>query len=229
MRSSDHQTGPGTGKAEESFVSRDRAFVALVDGAFALAAARSGPHLLCRPGCTQCCYGVFAIGPADARRLENGLERLAQTDPDRADRIRQRAAASWERLAPAFPGDPVTGRLWVQPDSGSLLPEPGPDFDAFGNDEPCPVLDPETGTCDLYEFRPHTCRIFGPPLATPGGYGVCELCFTEASPEAIAAAALPEAAETTPEALDQAAVSLGTPPGLTIVSHLLHPKPGISP
>jgi hypothetical protein len=60
-------------------------------------------------------------------------------------------------------------------------------------------------------------------LAVPDGYAVCELCFTEADPEAIAAAALPEAAEATPRALDRAAVSEGTPAGLTIVSHLLHP------
>jgi Fe-S-cluster containining protein len=221
MRSSGREAG--------SFARQDRDFVALVDGAFAAAAARSGPHLLCRPGCTQCCYSVFAIGPADARRLEQGLEWLVKTDPDRADRIRQRAAASWDRLAPAFPGDPATGRLWVEPDSGSLAPEPGPAFDAYGNDEPCPVLDPESGTCDLYQFRPHTCRVFGPPLATPNGYGVCELCFTQATPEAIAAAALPEGVSATPEELDQAAVSEGTPPVLTIVSHLLHPRAGISP
>lgn len=223
MRSSGYEADSGTGKAAESFARQDQNFVALVDGAFAVAAARSGLHLLCRPGCTQCCYGVFAIGPADARRLEQGLEALTQADPDRADRVRQRAAASWQRLAPSFPGDPVTGRLLLDTNSGTFPPEPGPAFEAFGNDEPCPVLDPESGTCDLYAFRPHTCRVFGPPLAVPDGYAVCELCFTEADPEAIAAAALPEAAEATPRALDRAAVSEGTPAGLTIVSHLLHP------
>jgi Fe-S-cluster containining protein len=155
--------------------------------------------------------------------LEQGLEQLEKTDPERADRVRRRAAASWGRLAPAFPGDPVTGRLLLDPNSGTSPPEPGPAFEAFGNDEPCPVLDPESGTCDLYAFRPHTCRIFGPPLAVPDGYAVCELCFTEANAEAITAAALSEAAEATPETLDRAAVSEGTPPGLTIVSHLLHP------
>src|SRR4051812_14579993 len=32
------------------------------------------------------------------------------------------------------------------------------------DDAPCPVLDPDTGMCDLYEWRPLTCRTFGPPL-----------------------------------------------------------------
>jgi Fe-S-cluster containining protein len=216
-------------KAAESFSQQDGAFVALVDGAFALAAARSGPHLLCQAGCRQCCHGVFAIGPADARRLERGLAHLTKTDPERADRVRKRAATSWERLAPAFPGDPVTGRLSVQPGPPGVAPEPVAAFDTFGDDETCPVLDPENGTCDLYQFRPHACRVFGPPLRTADGYAVCELCFTQANPETIAAAALPEAVETTPEALDRAAASEGTPAGLTIVSHLLHAKAGISP
>ncbi len=30
----------------------------------------------------------------------------------------------------------------------------GKDFEDFANDEPCPVLDPKTGTCDLYTARP---------------------------------------------------------------------------
>ncbi len=57
----------------------------------------------------------------------------------------------------------------------------------FANDEPCPALDPETGKCDLYESRPMTCRVFGPPLCTEGGLGVCELCYHGATPEGIAA------------------------------------------
>ena len=31
-------------------------------------------------------------------------------------------------------------------------------FADFGNDEPCPGLDPDTGGCDLYDARPMTCR-----------------------------------------------------------------------
>jgi Fe-S-cluster containining protein len=59
------------------------------------------------------------------------------------------------------------------------------------DDEPCPVLDPETGLCDLYEFRPLTCRVFGPPVRCgEGPVGVCELCFEGAAEEEIAACAV---------------------------------------
>jgi len=78
-----------------------------------------------------------------------------------------------------------------------------------GEDEPCPALDPDAGTCDLYHARPLTCRTFGPAIRFgDGGVGVCELCFSGASEEEIAAcvveldeALLEEEATTVAEAI----------------------------
>jgi Fe-S-cluster containining protein len=59
---------------------------------------------------------------------------------------------------------------------------------AGGDDEPCPVLDPDDGTCDLYAARPLTCRTFGPPVrCASGALAICELCFDGATEEEIAA------------------------------------------
>jgi Fe-S-cluster containining protein len=59
---------------------------------------------------------------------------------------------------------------------------------AAADDDPCPALDPSTGTCDLYAARPITCRIFGPPVRWGSdAVGLCELCFHGASDEEIAA------------------------------------------
>ena len=60
-------------------------------------------------------------------------------------------------------------------------------FSDFANDEPCPALDPATGNCELYESRPMTCRVFGPPVRCEDGLGVCELCFQGATDKEIAA------------------------------------------
>ena len=58
-------------------------------------------------------------------------------------------------------------------------------------DDPCPALDPESRTCDLYAARPLTCRTFGPALRwNSDAVGVCELCFVGASDEEIAACAV---------------------------------------
>ena len=158
----------------------DGALIQIVDAALADVARRSGEWLVCRPGCTQCCVGVFAINQLDAVRLRQGLAELEQTDAARAKRIRARARDSIQRLSAEFPGNAKTGLL----DEG---PEAEERFAEFANDEVCPVLDPETGLCDLYDARPMTCRTFGPPVRTDGGLGVCELCFHGASDEQIAA------------------------------------------
>jgi Fe-S-cluster containining protein len=56
------------------------------------------------------------------------------------------------------------------------------------DDEPCPALDPDTGTCDLYAARPLTCRTFGPPVrCASGALAICELCFDGAKEEEIEA------------------------------------------
>jgi Fe-S-cluster containining protein len=206
----------GTNHGRAHFRTLDNAFVALVDGAFADAAARGGSHLLCRPGCTQCCIGAFPIGPADALRLKQGLDALSRDDPEHAAHVRERAAASWTRLAPQFPGDPATGTLEL--DSSG---DPIEAFDLFANDEPCPALDPEHGTCALYASRPQTCRVFGPPIATGEGYGVCELCFQTATAQEIAGAAITPPSEEVCKTLDEAALAAGAAPGATIVAFVL--------
>jgi Fe-S-cluster containining protein len=157
----------------------DQKLIQIVDSALAEATRRSGPWLVCRPGCTQCCIGAFPINQLDALRLRRGLADLETRAPERADRVRERARDAVARLAPDFPGDPVTGVLDESDEAARR-------FDDFANDEPCPVLDPETGNCELYESRPMTCRVFGPPVHSEDGLGVCELCYQGASDEEIA-------------------------------------------
>ena len=159
--------------------SRDRDLIQIVDTALAEVTRKSGSRLACRPGCTQCCVGPFRINQLDAARLRQGLRDLRKVDPERAQRVSKRAEDSVGRLSRDFPGDPITGVL----DEG---PQADEKFADFANYEPCPVLDPETGLCDLYESRPMTCRVFGPPVRSEEGLGVCELCFQGESAKQIA-------------------------------------------
>ena len=153
--------------------------VQIVDAALADSVRRSGAWLACRPGCSQCCHGVFAISALDAHRLREGLHELRRSDPARAAAVDTRALASATRLAPTYPGDPVSGILASTEEAHAI-------FETFADDEPCPALDPATQTCDLYAARPILCRTFGPPLRTPDdGLAVCELCFDGASPAEI--------------------------------------------
>jgi len=194
--------------------SRDRELVQIVDAAFAEASRKAGDWLICRPGCTQCCVGAFAINALDAARLRVGLSELQQRDPIRADKVRQRARAYLDRVAGTYPGDPATGILDESPAGEDR-------FLTFADDEICPALDPEMGTCDLYSFRPMTCRVFGPPVRNEGGVlGLCELCFHGASDRQIAACEMRADFHDLEEKLVAELEELGTR-GSTIVAYVL--------
>ena len=189
--------------------------VQIVDAALASATVRSGQHLVCRAGCTQCCHGVFAISHQDADRLVTGLDLLTTSDPARASRLRARIAGSVARLLRGFPGDPATGILTEDDEATEA-------FEDFANDEPCPVLDPATGTCDLYEDRPLLCRTFGPPARTADGdLAHCELCYTQATAEEIAACELDPTLPATIAKSDEAFNSSHTLQGETIIAFAL--------
>jgi len=163
--------------------------VQIVDAAVASAYQRGGPHLACHPGCSQCCIGIFPISQQDAFRLREALITLEQTDPEKSHRIQTRAAQSRARLTPHFPGDPQTGILNPDYEDSQLFTDESEQ--SAGDTEPCPVLDPATGTCDLYAARPILCRTFGPPMRTAeDNLATCELCFTHATTEEIASCEL---------------------------------------
>jgi Fe-S-cluster containining protein len=189
--------------------------VQIVDAAVADAYRRGGDHLVCRPGCSQCCIGVFPIAQQDAARLREGLAVLTHNDPERAANVRERVVTSLHRLDPWFPGDLADGVLAEDHETSML-------FEEFANDEPCPALDLEHGTCDLYEHRPVLCRTFGPPMRTEeDNLATCELCFIHASTEEIAAAELDPAIPVREAASNEDFNATYTLRGETLVAYAL--------
>jgi Fe-S-cluster containining protein len=182
---------------------RDRELVQIVDASLAEAARKAGEWLVCRLGCTQCCYGAFAINSLDALRLSAGMEALRKTEPALALEIEQRARAWIAEFGAEFPGDVETGLLG---DSDAERER----FEEFANDAACPALDPATGRCDVYAWRPMTCRVFGPPVRMDAGTGEgvalghCELCFAGASQSEVAACEMAVPHELEAELLEEA-------------------------
>jgi Fe-S-cluster containining protein len=196
--------------------------VQIVDTAVADAYRRGGSHLVCKPGCSQCCIGVFPIAHQDAARLREGLALLEKSDSEKAARIHARVADSLTRLDPWFPGDRTTGILNEDHEAAIL-------FEEFANDEPCPLLDLEHGTCDLYEHRPILCRTFGPPMRTAGDDGevnlaTCELCFIHATTEEIAACELDPTIPAQEETSNQAFNAAHNLHGQTLIAYALRPQ-----
>jgi Fe-S-cluster containining protein len=204
---------------------QDAQLLRILDANFADSARRSGQHLTCHPGCTQCCHGAFAISPLDALRLRTGMAELRITDPALAASIELRAQTYLTEFAPVFPGNRQTGILGISEADQNV-------FEDFANEAACPALDPQSGLCDLYSARPMTCRVFGPPIRSgEEGLAVCELNFIHASPEEIAASELhiPHAKE---QRIDEAFSALSTSPNTegedepaseTIVAYCLIP------
>ncbi len=162
--------------------------------------------------------GPFPISQLDAARLRHGLAQLGAGDPARAARVRERARDFVSRFTSAFPGDPQTGILEENADAEAR-------FAGFANDEPCPALDPTSGTCDLYAARPMTCRTFGPPARSgpEGALGVCELCYHGASDEEIAACEMTPDPENLEESLIKQVEKTEGMRGHTIVAFCLLP------
>jgi Fe-S-cluster containining protein len=167
--------------------SADAELVQIVDAAFADSARRAGAALVCRPGCTQCCHGAFAINALDAQRLATGMEILRTNDPALAADLQRRARIWLYEFGPTFPGNPRTGILG---DSDAERAR----FDDYANQAPCPALN-SAGLCDVYPWRPMTCRVFGPPVRIEAGadnaLGHCELCFVGATEAEVAACEMP--------------------------------------
>lgn len=164
---------------------RDGQLVQIMDAALVEARRRAGPHLACRLGCTQCCHGPFPINALDVARLRAGMDALRESDAGLAGEIERRARAWVQKWAPAFPGDAETGVLG---DSEAERER----FEELADEAACPALDPATGGCDVYQWRPMTCRVFGPPVRQESGaLGCCELCFTAATNDEIAACEMP--------------------------------------
>jgi Fe-S-cluster containining protein len=164
----------------------DSQLVQIMDAALADAAQRAGSWLACRPGCTQCCHGAFAINALDALRLRTGMDELRTTQPALAAEVERRAQGWFDAHQADFPGDPVTGLVGTS-DADQQR------FEDFANDAACPALDPASGLCDVYAWRPMTCRAFGPPVRMGQGeaLGCCELCFAGAGEAEIAACEMP--------------------------------------
>ena len=109
------------------------------------------PPVSCRKGCSHCCYKLVSVGVPDALMMAGAI--LAKPDWRERYLPRLREAA-------------------LKACDGEIVEE-----DWFALHIPCPVLDTEAGTCDVYGSHPTACRYH--LAATPA-----ELCDPELHPGA---------------------------------------------
>ena len=184
-----HLAGGRTGQAGypesvnlDALIAADRKLTRIIEIAWAEAARLAGDRLMCHAGCGQCCHGPFPVNMLDAWRLQRGIRELAQRNPELAKRIAERARRTVHEFRADFPGDIETGILGKDRQARHAF------FDRL-EEVPCPALSPESGACEIHEWRPVACRVAGPPIRC-GGEAIphCRLCFVGAAEAEVEAA-----------------------------------------
>jgi Fe-S-cluster containining protein len=186
----------------------------VMDEAVSVSERRAGARLDYGRGCPACCLGPFPINRLDALRLRRGLAILAERDPERAGTIVDAAQAALRTMAAEFPGDAERGVLVPEPSGRDAF------FARFGG-RPCPALELRTGRCQLYAWRPVTCRTFGPPVHLGGrDLEACDLCFHGTPAEEDECRVAPDAAGLEDALLDRLEAGEGDR-GDTIIAYAL--------
>ena len=136
----------------KNFLDQYKTLLETIDQWFAGCISASGSEITCRRACTGCCRGLFEISLLDARLLQLGFNSLAAP-------IRQKVLLQAEdRLT-------LLQQQWPEfkhPYILNFLPHD--DWQEMPEDDqtPCPLLS-DDGLCQVYEYRPMTCRLHGLP------------------------------------------------------------------
>ncbi|HEX7767453.1 MAG TPA: YkgJ family cysteine cluster protein [Nitrospira sp.] len=133
---------------------------------FARAAAALLDQVPCRQGCCHCCIGTFPVTILDRQHLQEGLARLPDAQRRAIQQNAQDQVAAIEGKFPRLAGSPMLDG-W----SDQLTEQVAEQF----QDLPCPALSSD-GRCQVYAFRPLTCRSMGIPPDQEGCVeGACDI------------------------------------------------------
>jgi Fe-S-cluster containining protein len=138
--------------------------VAAADDAFERVKAAHAECVRCKEGCADCCHAVFDLTLIEALYINHRFKQkyadqekgaLAEK-ANRADRqIAKLKRRAYEHLMAGKPEEDILTELARER-------------------VPCPLLN-EQDLCELYDFRPLTCRFYGIPTAIGGTGRTCGL------------------------------------------------------
>jgi Fe-S-cluster containining protein len=143
-----------------------------VDKLFETVKAKHPDEVTCAQGCSDCCHAIFDLSLIEALYLHAKARETLERDElqklfDRANEA-ERQQARVARTA--------TKRVREGVDDQAILE------DVATARIRCPLLD-EEDSCQLYEHRPLTCRLYGIPQAIRGEARTCGLSGFDAGQE----------------------------------------------
>jgi len=138
--------------------------VAASDAAFERVKQAHAECVKCREGCADCCHAVFDLTLIEALyindRFKQKFKGITKTELEEKANRADRLMAKIKRRAQ---DDLLAGR----PEAEILA-------DLARERVRCPLLNTKD-LCELYDFRPLTCRFYGIPTAIGGGGHTCGL------------------------------------------------------
>jgi Fe-S-cluster containining protein len=117
----------------------------------------------CRPGCSDCCHALFDLTLIEAIYISKKFRETYTDDIKRHEIIDRAAAADREiyRLKKKAFDDQKNGASDIEI-IGKMAMER----------VRCPLLN-NNNECDLYDYRPLNCRVYGVPTETSGASHIC--------------------------------------------------------
>jgi len=154
------------------FFKRYEALVALSEETFSRVRSAHDELVNCRIGCDDCCYAIFDLTLIESIYINHHF-RLAFRGRDReerleiANRVDRNLHKIKRRASREFDGGKRDGLILAE---------------MAGIRVRCPLLN-DRRECDLYAYRPVTCRLYGVPTAIGGeGYTCGRSGFAEGEP-----------------------------------------------
>ena len=118
----------------------------------------------CKQGCADCCYALFDVTLIEALYIKHHFEkRFEGVEREKRVEVASRIDRRLYKLKRKANKDLEAGR-----EETDILQ------DLAGKKVQCPLLNTQS-RCDLYEYRPITCRLYGIPTSIAGEGHTCGL------------------------------------------------------
>ena len=148
----------------EQFFNQYEAVVEMADNAFEKVRASHSESIKCKMHCADCCHALFDLTLIEALYINHKVKEMF--NGEKKSRLEEKANIADRAVFK------LKKKAYKEFESGK-------NEDEILNDMAtkrlrCPLLN-EENKCDLYEFRPITCRLYGIPLSIGGTGHTCGL------------------------------------------------------
>ncbi|MFP4446476.1 MAG: YkgJ family cysteine cluster protein [Desulfosudaceae bacterium] len=143
------------------YFAKYEALVHIVDGVFDRVKKDYPACVNCKKGCTDCCYALFDLTLIEALYLNHKFQERFGADPEMKEKANKADRQIYKLKRQAHKDYSEKGKNEV-----AILQEMGLSRIR------CPLLG-ERELCDLYEYRPITCRLYGIPISIQGMAHTC--------------------------------------------------------